>query len=184
MPGARLSKVFLLVMGVVACSRTQTQVAKTPDFDNSKPDITIDAFGGRLLGFDRGEWGGRLAFEEKGKARTVLQENVKAIIPTDRGVFVFTGLSHLGTEEGYIYWLSSMPPGDAVTPFLLRGLYKLDGEPRSIELVEPSQAGEFKVNTGKLNELAVPHEPIYQCLVLEQNLELKRTGCPYAIPVI
>jgi hypothetical protein len=68
------------------------------------PDHALAAFGGQLFGTDRGEWIGKVVFQDAaGNLQTLLNENVHGIVRNSAGIFVFTGLAHMGTNEGYIY---------------------------------------------------------------------------------
>ena len=73
-------------------------------------DHVLPAFDGKLLGIDQGEWGGSLIFEDAaGSRQVVLDENVHGIIENPAGIFAFTGLAHLGINEGYIYVITREP---------------------------------------------------------------------------
>jgi hypothetical protein len=59
---------------------------------------------GWLVGFNAGEFGGGLWWsDESGHAKKLTDENVRALIPRSEAVLVFTGLAHLGVDEGKIY---------------------------------------------------------------------------------
>jgi hypothetical protein len=64
--------------------------------------------GGWLVGIDAGEWGGGLWItnEAGSEAKNLVRENVKGIIPTARGILVFSGLAHLGMDFGDVLILS------------------------------------------------------------------------------
>jgi len=88
------------------------------------------AFKGELLGFNGGEWGGSLIFKDvDGKQHVVLGENIQGIFLTSEGVFVFTGLSHLGSNVGAIWEVTETSGG------LVRAerLHQLHGEPGRIQ---------------------------------------------------
>jgi HEAT repeat protein len=54
---------------------------------------------GELIGTNRGEWGGTLAWT--GQAQPIIEHNVVAIEPTEGGAIVLFGLSHMGWVDGY-----------------------------------------------------------------------------------
>jgi HEAT repeat protein len=59
---------------------------------------------GLLLGGDRGEWGGELAFRAKaGVVTTLVEDNTSGIHRMPFGVVALTGLAHLSLNHGYIY---------------------------------------------------------------------------------
>ena len=61
----------------------------------------IPAFGGRLLGSDHGEWGGRLSFEyEDGTRVPLLDANVVGLHRMPFGVVVVTGIRHMTIDDG------------------------------------------------------------------------------------
>ena len=82
-------------------SSPQSSTANVPAPEpRSHPAHSLDAFGGRLIGTDRGEWIGRLQFEDPaGGVRTILEKNVLGIVKNKDGVFVFTGLDHLDAHD-------------------------------------------------------------------------------------
>ena len=114
-----------------------------------RADHALHAFGGRLLGTDRGEWIGRLLFEnDEGGLETILRENVHGIVENRAGVFAFTGLLHLQTNVGFIYRIDLTrnldvnatrlgrlpgapfdvtPHADGITTFLVAGRYDPKG---------------------------------------------------------
>ncbi len=59
---------------------------------------------GWLVGYDGGEWGGKLWWvDNKGNRKLLLEENVVEIVESSQGSLVFTGLSHLRTNYGKVY---------------------------------------------------------------------------------
>jgi hypothetical protein len=96
------------------------------------PDHVLPAFGGKLLGTDRGEWVGKLMFQdEAGNLKTILNENVHGIVENSAGIFVFTGLSHLTLNEGYIYIIDQGANEDVGAALLGR----LPGAPHQVTQV-------------------------------------------------
>jgi len=56
------------------------------------------------LGTDNGEWGGELvATGPEGWRSVLLEDNIRSLVPTDDGLLVFTGLSHMGLRRGAVY---------------------------------------------------------------------------------
>lgn len=75
-----------------------------PKVSTINVDYAIPAFGGQLLGTDRGESIGALLFKDAtGNITVLLNENVQGMVQNQVGLFVFTGLAHLGTNDGFIY---------------------------------------------------------------------------------
>lgn len=92
---------------VLVCGCTQQPIspvaAVEPRARTEIAEYSLPAFGGRLLGVDGGEWGGSLMFEDaQGEKVLLLKENVRGIVRNDVGVFVFTGLTHMHVNEGFI----------------------------------------------------------------------------------
>ena len=164
---------WFLVLMATSCSRVGNHgVAESHNFDSNKPDAKIDAFGGELLGFDHGEWGGKLVFRKNGKITDILNENVKAIVPMEQGILVFTGLSHLGTNEGYIYTLVQ-----AGNSFSVVGLQKLDGSPDWIRPLPHRESVVFRVFTGKEDMRTMPSQSIYQCKIIDRSFNIRPSVC-------
>ena len=165
--------IWLLVLATTACSRHEGTAASTRHkFDLAKPDVSSEAFGGTLLGFDRGEYGGKLIFDKGGRAVDVLDENVKAIVPVEQGTLVFTGQSHLSTNEGYIYLLEQS--GDN---FSVIGVQRLDGSPEEVRFIPQHQSVHFRVFTGKLDKRSQQGEWIYQCRTIDRSFNVRPTPC-------
>lgn len=165
----------VLAMCLAACDNDPPPVATALDFGKIPPQHTLVAFGGTLLGHDRGEWGGRLAFRDAdGRVSEIFRENVRAILPHDQGVVVFTGLSHLGTNEGFIHLLRPDPERG----FTVDGMHMLDGEPQRIRPDAQTGAIRFQVFTGRMDMRRGGGDWIYLCRNLESNGRLSiATGC-------
>jgi hypothetical protein len=120
-------------------------------------DHALSAFSGRLLGTDHGEFAGSLMFEDAGGDRiTLLKENVHGIVRNDAGVFVFTGLGHLGINDGYIYTISG---GE---PFQAKILGRLPGAPQQV-VQRADGVTSFLVFTGRHSKNG---RPVYACYAL------------------
>jgi len=153
---------------VVWNARQQTpQVAQQVNFSKAKPDFEIASFGGALLGYDAGEWGGNLSFRDaKGDVTEVIPDNVRAIIPHGTEVVVFTGLAHMGENHGAIYLLRP----DAKRMFIVTQLHKLDGAPDMIESDAGAEAINFNVFSGTDDRRG---EWIYLCRRLKRDWQLE-----------
>lgn len=76
------------------------------------PEVGIRVEGGWLVGSDRGEWGGELAFiKEDGSSEIVRHGNVNAIHKLGERYIAVMGLSHLGISWGKILDLSRQNDG-------------------------------------------------------------------------
>jgi hypothetical protein len=148
----------LLSLLLVGCA---ADVADTPTVAPraTEPDHSLSAFGGRLLGTDRGEWIGQLVFERpNGKQETLLRENVIGIIRNPSGVYVFTGLAHMGGNDGFIYRVAPSSAGHINITLLGR----LPGVPSNITQ-DPQQVVSFLVSTGLFDSAG---REVLQCLRL------------------
>jgi len=66
--------------------------------------ISFPVANGSLVGTDKGEWGGELAFVNKeGDRKALLPDNVRAILRMSDGIVVITGLGHLSLRYGSVY---------------------------------------------------------------------------------
>ena len=159
-----MKPLFLLVLAlgmISACQKTVPYSPREIDFSRAPPDHSVTAFGGTLLGYDAGEWGGKLVFRDSsGNVSDVLKENIQAIVPRGNNVVVFTGLSHLTINEGYMYLL--IP--DKQHGFKLTKLKKLDGAPKQVQPDSQSGVINFLIYTGANHVL--PGGWIYDCRVL------------------
>lgn len=155
----------MLVLG--GCSADQGTAARTDEI--VVPDYSLDAFGGRLLGIDRGEWIGKLIFQDSaGNLQTILNENVHGIVKNPDGIFVFTGLAHMGTNEGYILLAARKPDG----PVTLSRLGRLPGAPTHISQSQPEGVTSFLVFTGTSG-----NRPRFECYQLAGSTVSRGHGC-------
>lgn len=70
---------------------------------------------GWLIGSDNGEWGGNLSWFnlDGSKKKTLLfNENVRGLVKSSTGIFVVTGLHHLGLFEGKIFHIEKREDGN------------------------------------------------------------------------
>ncbi len=71
--------------------------------------LHIESFeNGWLIGSDAGEWGGKLFWFSKNGTKKIelLEDNIRGIAKIDGGIFILSGMSHLGIDEGKIYKLA------------------------------------------------------------------------------
>lgn len=97
----------LLAIALLMCTITGCDDAGSSAVPSSGPSIRdryqheIPAFGGRLLGSDHGEWGGRLSFQyDDGTRVPLLDTNVVGLHRMPFGVVVVTGLWHMTADNG------------------------------------------------------------------------------------
>src|SRR5688572_25520084 len=89
--------------------REQAEVLRQAETKQS-----LKAFGGTVIGKDKGEWGGEVAFvEADGTKYRLVADNSHGIFATPEGVVALTGLVHLGANRGMVYRLSR-PAGERV----------------------------------------------------------------------
>jgi len=128
------------------CSVEQPTPIQAPEV--IVPDYSLDAFGGHLLGTDRGEWIGKLMFQDAdGNLTTLLNENVHGIVENADGIFAFTGLAHLSLNEGYIYAVTQEPNGSV----LVTRLGRLPGAPTRVRQLHPEGTTSFLIYSGFSN---------------------------------
>ena len=91
-----------------------------------KPGCGLKVPGGKLLGANRGEWGGEIVFQRPdGSQQTVLGENIESLHRTPNGIIAVTGLAHLSLESGDLYRIDLRPDGSYEANWWKR----LPGEP-------------------------------------------------------
>jgi len=134
------------------------------------PERSLQAFGGLLIGTDQGEWIGRLQFQDPaGGLRTILEENVLGIVKNGDGVFVFTGLDHLSTNEGLVYVIKP-DTNNIPRPELL---VRLSGYPSQVHQ-EPDGTIGFIVFTGRRDQQG---RFLHECYRLVGQEVSRGTGC-------
>lgn len=133
-------------------------------------DRSLSAFGGRLVGTDRGEFGGELIFRTRdGSIQSVLMENVQGIFEMPFGVVVVTGLDHLTINEGAVYSLTL----GASEKVEARLMHRLQGKPRDF-VRQRDGSLRFRVPTGELGV----GDYIYKCNTLDTEAKLRVSDCP------
>ena len=139
------------------------------------PDYVAPFEQGLLMGSNRGEWGGELVYRNRqGKDEVLLTENVRGIFAAGSDALVFTGLAHMGINEGAVY---RVVPGRRP---VARLLHRLIGEPRNIAQNRNGFHLEFQLFEGR----TVSGEAIRvtRCYSLSQALALMEVVCPKVRP--
>lgn len=123
--------------------------------------VRLQTEAGILVGTDNGEYGGSLSLTDANGVQTkrLLDKNVLQLMPSKSGVLVFTGLLHLGLDEGEVWLYSKSSDAN----WSIRKLADLNGKPSVIS----SENG---------NILAVGGHGVYR---LDQALNLTETSLPF-----
>jgi HEAT repeat protein len=104
--------------------------------DASVLDFGVAKMAGELVGTNRGEWGGNLAWlPAQGQPQILLRQNVQALLydPSDSpGAILLSGLAHLGFDFGSV--LRVRP--DASGALTLTRLARLPGEPTAVSEIK------------------------------------------------
>jgi hypothetical protein len=130
---------------------------KEHEFEQT-PTTGLRVKGGWLVGSNRGEFGGELAFiSDTGSKEILFSDNIHQIYNANNSLFVIAGLSHLLTSSGTIYKLSQTPAG-----IQHKALHELDAEPNTSFL---SSNGDIVINTST------------KTLLLSPNGSLKEISC-------
>lgn len=142
------------------------------------PAYRLKAFGGELMGDERGEFGGELMFRDQhGLVHRVLKENVHGIFQMPFGIVAFTGLAHLSLNSGKIYLVTASPGG------VVAGLFRaLPGAPNQ---VVPELSGDlhFKVFTRRFEKNEAGEEgPIEDCYRMTKSGTIEKMNCAYVSP--
>jgi hypothetical protein len=137
------------------------------------PSHSLEAFGGRILGYDEGEWGGELLFQDaSGAIRILVKENVRAIVDTPSGIFVFTGLAHLYLDQGALYQVQRSSSGGIELVWIRR----LAGSPS--EIVEQADGSvRFKTATDEFVETPNGMVSVHECFVLDARKKVRHVSC-------
>jgi len=160
---------LLLTVMLALCSCSAEQSASAQAREIVVPDHSLDAFGGRLLGVDRGEWGGKLLFQDAdGNLDTVLTENVQGIVKNPGGIFAFTGLAHRSINDGYLYLVVRDPDGSIKASRLGR----LPGAPSRVSQLQPDGVTSFLVYSGISNGRS-----LFECYQLAGKIVSRAHNC-------
>ncbi|MBT8338434.1 MAG: hypothetical protein HKP58_06195 [Desulfatitalea sp.] len=70
-------------------------------------ELQFDGF--KLVGTDKGEWGGDLTlYSPKGKTQVLLKGNINKILRFRNSIYVITGLAHMGENRGNVLKLLNL----------------------------------------------------------------------------
>jgi hypothetical protein len=159
---------FVMLCLLCSCSTIRST---TNEFGPSSS--SLDAFNGRLAGFSRGEWGGKLVFfPSRGKEVELLDENVAGIFKTPNGIVVFTGLAHLSLNKGEVYAVVQNPDKSIAASLLVT----LPGAP--FKPVQIENGGVlFGVLNGSYDGGNGLRRPLFKCYVLNSPSSLEPAAC-------
>jgi len=136
-----------------------------------KAEYTFAAFGGELLGADRGEWGGELVFRDaSGTVHPVLQRNVHGIVRMPFGVVVFTGLAHMGQSAGGIFRIEKRNDGAVAAT----RMHSLRGAPGDVRW---TTSGDLVFSVHYVSRDGLFDGVHVQCLLLDRSGDLRRRPC-------
>jgi ligand-binding sensor domain-containing protein len=124
--------------------------------------VRLQTEAGVLVGTDDGEWGGTLSLTDANgiERKRLLDKNVIQLFPWKSGVLVFTGLLHLGTDEGAVWLYSKGSDGSSS----IKKIADLNGKPNA---ASSSNGG----------ALAVGGHGVYR---LDQSFKLTEIPLPFA----
>jgi hypothetical protein len=127
----------------------------------TKPKHSMPAFGGTLLGFNGGEWGGALVFvDAHGRKTGLVDDNVQGIARVGQQILVFTGLAHMGLNRGRLLEVTAGADGMPA----VRELAALHGAPSKVAQVDEDTVG-FLLYSGKFEG----NKPVYLCKALSRG---------------
>lgn len=136
-----------------------------------KADYVFNAFGGELLGADRGEWGGELVFRDaNGSVHPLLKRNVRGIVRMPYGIIVFTGLAHMGRSTGAIFRIAKRNDGAVVATWL----HALRGTPGDVRW---TTHGDLVFSVRYMSRDGLFRGAHTQCLLLDRSGSLRRQLC-------
>lgn len=138
-----------------------------------EPTIGRPAFGGHILGSNRGEWGGELAFRHpNGRTEVLLHEPVEAIESFAGRQLAFVGLAHLGLNEGAIYEVKVDRSGGIAVELVseLPGAPLYSGRGDGGQLLFLTASGRFERN-------GLRAIPIFDCHSLADDLIVRTESC-------
>ena len=117
------------------------------------PNTAMPAFGGWLLGADRGEFGGELVFqpdEPASSSQVVVFQNIEDIYRLPFGFIATSGLAHMSSDTGSVLFIEQS--GDSVTA---KTLFVLPAAPssswplKSNDVLINTSAGSFVVTNDR-----------------------------------
>lgn len=165
---ARMASV-LACAALAACQQAAGTAATTPGAPLAY-EHRIAAFGGELLGSDRGEFGGELAFRsQEGRIIPLVGKNVKALYKTPSGYVAITGLAHLSTNEGEALSITHTGPNR----FKVDRIALLPAAPIQTRLL-PGGTVEMRLFEGDFSPAGLP---LHACWRLEPDERLHQATC-------
>ncbi len=128
-----------------------------------KPAFVLAAFGGYLMGGNRGEWGGELVFRgPDGKIEVLLEKNIEGIFSMPVGVLAFSGLAHMSYNEGAIYLVKVGSDGH-ISASLWRSL---PGAPLDVSRTDKGDLV-FRVFSGRFEKKDGISHTVLDCYLLD-----------------
>ncbi|QSQ15844.1 HEAT repeat domain-containing protein [Myxococcus landrumensis] len=84
-----------------------------------QPTCGLRVPGGFLLGLDRGEWRGTLAYQSEDATQEsfIAWDNIHGLHRVGSRIFAVTGLAHLGGNEGHLFLVEPRESTYAITPW-------------------------------------------------------------------
>jgi len=97
-----------------------------------KHQVRLQTETGVLVGTDNGEYGGSLSLIDANgvQIKRLLDTNVLQLLPWKSGVLAFTGLLHLGVDEGAVWLYSRGSDGN----WSIKKITDLDGKPNEVSI--------------------------------------------------
>ena len=137
------------------------------------PQIGIPAYGGLILGSDRGEWGGELAFRgPDGNVQVFLHEPVEAIEEISGNYLAFVGLAHLSANRGSLYRVIR----DETEGAKIELFSKLSGAPIYVTRGRNDEVL-FLTHSDRFKRKGLRAIPIFDCHSIEDDLVIRRVPC-------
>jgi hypothetical protein len=134
------------------------------------PEHAVRFGSGVLMGSDRGEWGGELVYRSsRGEDTILLAQNVQGIYIRGRDALVFTGLAHMGMNDGAVYRVQT-----GARP-KIRLVHKLIASPG--EIVEVGSGFRTKMRMFEQPDPSQRPVRVIRCYNLDGKLSLAETAC-------
>lgn len=172
--------IAILVLGCAACQPPQEVVPPHEVLPPQSPPVRSEApnpldtnqrvhvFGGTVVGFDMGEFGGEVSFiEPDGTTYQVIADNSHGIFNTPHGVIAITGLAHMSINRGTVFLISRQPGERVVATATLQ----LPGAPcKDMKLSDGSISLRVFTDIGD-------NDPNYRCFSLRSPSDLVEQQC-------
>ena len=131
------------------------------------------AFGGTVIGKDKGEWGGEVAFvESNGNTYRLVADNSHGIFDTANGVVALTGLAHRGINRGTVYRISRRAGERVEATATLR----LPGSP--CDVIRTDRGIKMRIFMGVNSTPNGRGESVFGCYSLRSPEQLVKIECP------